>query len=427
MILATRAGDVSVRAANVSGLAAILDRAGVARRTGGSVVTGRTLAALPAAAACVRVASWAVARTPIRVWRGRGTARMLVRATWQARFFDAGPGGRDPWFLVREMTEASLTARHNAYWLKLFDPAEGRIGRVLVLHPDAVDVKLDQQAGEPRYRFRVPAENGPGGWSRWLGPTVTDETPASVLHFRVGYPEPGCVVAPSPVQLYADSIGAAAERTRFEASLYERGVLQALAVEFPGNVTEEEANAWREVFQAEHGGAGNAGKVKVFGGGAKVSTIGLSLADAQFVESMALSAEEMARILAVQPSLIGIQRSDRPLSPEHEEDRWRRHGLEPRLTRIEDTLYADPEFFGAGFRDYPAFDPQPIRGDVKTESEALVREVQAGILLVDEARARRGLDPLPNGLGQIPQITPVGGAPNPAPLPAAGEPEPEED
>jgi hypothetical protein len=39
--------------------------------------------------------------------------------------------------------------------------------------------------------------------------------------------------------------------------------------------------------------------------------------------------------------------------------------------------------------------------------------IQNGSELVDEARADNGRPPLPNGAGQIPQITPVGGAPNP--------------
>jgi hypothetical protein len=52
-------------------------------------------------------------------------------------------------------------------------------------------------------------------------------------------------------------------------------------------------------------------------------------------------------------------------------------------------------------------------------------QIQAGTLLPDEARADNGRPPLPDGLGQIPQVTPVGGAPNPAPLPTA-EPAPEE-
>jgi len=48
----------------------------------------------------------------------------------------------------------------------------------------------------------------------------------------------------------------------------------------------------------------------------------------------------------------------------------------------------------------------------------LIGEVQAGIRLVDEARRVLGLDELPDGIGKIPQITPVGGAPNSAlPLP----------
>jgi hypothetical protein len=96
----------------------------------------------------------------------------------------------------------------------------------------------------------------------------------------------------------------------------------------------------------------------------------------------------------------------------------------PRLLRLEDAFNADPWLFGAGSRDRLVLDPMPVRGDLRTEAATDVALVQVGIELVDETRARRGLDPLPGGVGQIPQITPVGGAPNPlslAPDPAPAE------
>jgi hypothetical protein len=55
----------------------------------------------------------------------------------------------------------------------------------------------------------------------------------------------------------------------------------------------------------------------------------------------------------------------------------------------------------------------------------LQQRVQSGILLIDEARHILGYDPLPGGVGQIPQITPVGGAPNPSLNGKSGQAPPE--
>jgi hypothetical protein len=54
-----------------------------------------------------------------------------------------------------------------------------------------------------------------------------------------------------------------------------------------------------------------------------------------------------------------------------------------------------------------------IRGDRQTEADITLKKVQSGQWLVDEARALDGLPPLPDGAGQIPQVVPVGGGPNP--------------
>jgi hypothetical protein len=73
---------------------------------------------------------------------------------------------------------------------------------------------------------------------------------------------------------------------------------------------------------------------------------------------------------------------------------------------------ADPSFFGPGSRDYPQFVASRTRGDWTTEVESIVSLTQAGVILPDTGAAELGFPPLPDGAGQIPQITPVGGAPN---------------
>jgi HK97 family phage portal protein len=409
--VATRHGNVVVETREASLGALIEATGGSLRSSAGSVpVNAREVAGLPAWAQAIRIAAQGIAKHELAVWRGRDTVRRRVTATWQARFFADPPNERDPWCNVWEGTESSLTSRNNAFWLKQHDG--GRVVAVYVMHPDLVETRWDTELRRAEYRVMLDT----GRWSEWL-------TSADILHFRAGYPSPGAVLAPSPVELYRRTWAAALAKVRSEENQHSRGLSRSVAVVFPEKMAPDQAERWKRVYLGA-GGVIDDKPVKVFGGGPTIQEIGLSLSDAQFVESMAFAIEDVGRILGVPPSLLwaASKEGSRPITPEHEEDRWHRYGLQPRRVRIEQTISADPDFFGAGARDYPSFLFDSVRADVRTEAETLVGLVQAGILLVDEARGKVGMAPLPGGVGQIPQITPVGGAPNPTPMPAPAEP-----
>lgn len=399
MILATSRGPVAVRSSTLGQL--IESRGG--GRTAGVHVSGRTVAGLPAAGAAIVFAALAVASLKMRVWRGEGLERARVRDSWQARFFAGAPNEREPWVSVWAKTEGCLTARNSAYWLKAKDKA-GRVVAVYPIAPDCVTVGFDREKHQPRYRVQVDAA---GGWSDWLGPDY-------ILHFRgLGDPaEANALVPRTPIEIYRDSLGAALAKVKYETGFYEEGVHQKLAVTFPKEVGADEARTWRDLAQADQGGLANAHGIRVFGGGAELTTYGLSLADSQFIESIQLSVEDAGRIYRVLSSLIGggsQSQVSKPISPEHETTRWLRQ-LGPRLDWIEGFIASDPDFFGPGSRDLPGFDQTGVlRGDLATEANIALKKVQSGQWLVDEARAKDGLPPLPNGQGQIPQIIPVGG------------------
>ena len=190
--------------------------------------------------------------------------------------------------------------------------------------------------------------------------------------------------------------------------------MTGLVVMFPANVKKEQADQWREGFDDKHAGVGNTGKTKVVGAGAKVERLGMSQADAEFANSVELSVLDVSRIFRVPEWFLGVsQRTGKPVTPEHEAQRWLRSGLGPRLLRIESAFNADPDMFGG--RDVAGFDAgQVVRGDLGTEDTIDHQRIQDGRLLVDEWRVEHGRDPYPDGLGSIPQIVPVGGAPNPA-------------
>ncbi|MBT9156868.1 MAG: hypothetical protein DDT37_01859 [Firmicutes bacterium] len=235
----------------------------------------------------------------------------------------------------------------------------------------------------------------------------------------------GQLVSPSPISLFRTSLGIIAAKQQYEATIYRHGAAGGLVVSFPAGITKMQADQWRESFDAEHAGVYNAGKTKVVGGGAggaTVAAMGLTQKDAEFVEAMALSVMDVSRIFRVPAWFLGIDaKTDKPVSPEHEQDRWMRHGLVPRLHRIEAAINADLDLFGTT-EIYAAFDTSGlVRGDLATEAEISLKKVQSGQWLLDEARAKDGLPPLPDGLGQIPHPVPVGGSPYGVPLPAKKE------
>lgn len=400
-------------ARSVEGLAEILASQGLAARAGGSVrVTSDGLVGLSAANACIRVAATSVAELSLRVFRGEGLERRPVTTTWQARFLMRQPNPYEAWSLALERTESSLTARNNAYWLKVADRATGQIVAVHVLHPDDVQARWNGAEGRPEYRYRSGVAGSSSSWSAW--------STSEVLHFRVGYVDPGCIVAPSPVEIHRDELAAIAAKSGYQADLWGKGVTPQIAVSLDKEVKPEQAERLAARIKAGMSGAGSVGGVRVFGGGATVSTIGLSMADAQFVEAVQADVETMARILGVPASIVGVDKGAKPLTPEHEEIRFERYWLGPRRTRIQDAIGVDAGLFGAGSRDKPELVARPIRGDVRTEAARLHALVQVGILTPDEARAELGYGPHPDGIGAIPQFTPVGGAENPAGLLPAG-------
>jgi HK97 family phage portal protein len=325
-----------------------------------------------------------------------------VTTTWQARLFAGAPNETDSWFELWERVEASLTLRNNAFLWKTLDA-----GRPVAV--DLVDVDAVRERRTSTGSQLIVRRSG-----------VEYADPEELLHF-VGLRWDSCRIAPSPVELERRSLGGMLARAEHERGLWARGGLPGSVVSFPQGVTREQAREWREGFLEQHGGPSRSGRPLVLGGGATFTPIGMSQRDAEFIASAKFSVEEISRIFNVPASLLegGSHGEAGPLTPEHEQDRWLRYGLGPRLARIEARLKADPHLF-AGSRDYPMFDTSGVlRGDLLTEATISHQKVQAGVWTPDEARARDGLPPLPDGLGAIPQIVPVGGSPHGVPVPSS--------
>ena len=377
-------------------------------RAAGVSVTPETVAGVPAVTAAVGFAANEVASLCLETWRGKGVDARAVDGSWQGKLFERRPNPQQTRFDFWSTVEESLSYRGNAFIWKQYDDA-GRVAVWWALHPDQVAAEWTRDASGIQYVVTVgngfvdPTGRGSGSY----------RLRSEVLHIR-GFGDGGALLAPSPIERHLDALGAAVAKPKYEAALYANNATGGLSVTFPENITVEEAREWRDLITEQYEGPANALRSKIFGGGVDVKSIGLSQADAQYVESVGMSVQEVARIFRVQVSLLDGEHGSDPLSPEHEMQRWLRLGLLPRLARIESALLGDADLFGPAARLYPRFNTdRVVRGDLTTQETIDHQQVQDGRLLVDEWRAQHGLPPLPGGVGMIPQVVPVGGAPNP--------------
>lgn len=370
-------------------------------QTGEQAVRG-----IPALNRAARIRAEALATLRLHVWSGEGVEKMRASG-WQARLFEGPANEWQTRFGFWETAGESLAYRGNAYLWKNVDPNSRRVLEWFALHPDQVECK-----GAGQYKVSVmdgyidPVGRGKGDYY------VDYET---VLHIR-GHGDGGMWEAPSPIKVFRDALESPVHRQRHEARMWRRGTSLQLAVEFPQGVTKEQVDEWRPAWRETYEGS-DGETTAVLGAGAQIKPIGMTAADAQFVDMAHLTVEDASRIMGVPANLLGAPTQTGNVKPTLEEDlmTWLRFGLGPELGRIEAALEADRDLFPSQGRSvYPQFDTEGfVRGDIGTEASVLQGEVQAGILTPDEARALKGYPPHPNGVGAIPQITPVGGAPNP--------------
>lgn len=376
----------------------------------GVPVTANSASGIPAFNRAVRIAAEAVASLRMRIWTGDGVDQRRVTSVWQARLFKDALNDVQSRYGFWETVETSLTKRGNAYIWVNTDPLTGRATDMYALHPDQV-LPLKQPEGSLEYHVFVgpdfvdPVGKGFGYYKLGV---------ETILHIR-GFDNYG-LISPSPIEVYRESLGVGVARLRHEGNTYGRGTALRGVVQLPVGVGRDAGQQWREMWQATF--EGSDGQTTGFlGGGAEFKPIGMSMADSQFIESQMFGVEECARIVGVPATLLdvgGRAGNSKPVTPEHEDTRWFRYGLGPRLERIESALLHYPSLFAEGSTYYPAFDTSYfIRGDRVTEAHIAATKVQTGQWLIDEARALDGLPPLPDGAGQIPVVNPVGAGPTP--------------
>jgi len=417
VILATRhAGNVTVRSGEF-GDSTIPPNGAQYATFSGALLSRDRVNGLSAYAAANGLISMTMAAMELCVYQGKGAEkRERDDHPAQELFRDPAPGLVSPFDFIGDLARCVET---DGNWCAIKLKRRGKVVALDPIPPEAFQIRQGTDG------FKV-FDIQDGTRRRTL-------TTADVLHVR-GRTTRGFLSGFTVMQLYANEIGNALALSEFQGAFFRNGAAPGLVIEMPGRFDKEQARLMLDVWRQDHGGLPNASKPALMWGGAKVTPIPVSASDAQFIESQKFSVEQIARITGVPAAMLdaGTVSTGRQTT-EQDALRFLTFCILPRAKRILSALATDPDLF-PDRTAYPQFEYDDLMAvDAATQATVEKERVQSGIELVDEIRARKGLPPLPpipadwtQRPGMVPQLTPVGGSPNPTvntngATPAAGE------
>ena len=340
--------------------------------------------------AAVKVRADAVARPGLRA---------LVRESGSPRRGEyRDPGSDDPMTRLLERpnevwtqgqllraTETYLALWGSAFWGIERDGA-GNASELWPLRPDRVRIIPDRN----RYVRGFVYEYG-GERAAYL--------PQEIVWFRHINPadEFRGMSSLSPARLALDM---GEEALNFNRSFFRHSAMPSdLAITTEETPTEDEVSEFYARWESRYRGSGRAHRPVLLARGMDAKRLGISHKDMEFTEALRWSVEEVARAFGVPKVFLG-QLEDATLSNVETLERYLwRNTIVPELRLIEEAINSSitPLFERFPGQRRAEFDLADIEALKESENDRVEREVKlvaAGIITVDEARARRNLAPI---------------------------------
>lgn len=263
----------------------------------------------------------------------------------------------------------------------------GQLVGLIPVHPSAVEVK-EVKTPEEHHRFDP--------WPKFFTISMADGsqrdwTPMEITHVTAMATDGLKGLSPISVNRQAIATGLAGDKAA--ARMFAGGGFPAGLVTTEDDVDVEEAAAIKAGLDAKITGPDNAGTWAFVNRNLKFTPWTMPAQDLQFIESRVHQVEEVARIFGVPPHLLGqTEKQTSWGTGVTEQNRGlARYTLMPWTSRIEQRLTRLLPNKNLCEYDFAGL----LQGSAQEELDMLIRQVEVGLLTLNEARAIRNLPPLP--------------------------------
>jgi HK97 family phage portal protein len=321
--------------------------------------------------ACVRIIAETIASLPVHVYERQNGSRVMVESHPLNYLLSVTSNGEQTAMETREFVMTSLGLRGNAYC----HVARSNRGGVAAITPLKPGYMLVSRDGAQRLIFQYDEPNNEGSW-----------TESSI--WRVAGLGSDGVTGLSPIALARETLGLSLSMERSANRIFANGAQSNTTLEFDHKLSEEQIDHLRGQWAENYAGWRNAGKPLILESGMKAKAIGMSNADAQFLESRKAQVAEIARWFRVPPHMVGDLDRATFSNIEHQSIEFVTQTIRPWLVRLEQTMARD--LLGESERRRGIYVQHTVegllRGDIKTRYEAYSSAITNGWMSRNEVR-----------------------------------------
>jgi HK97 family phage portal protein len=395
------------------------------------------LLAFSAVYACVTIISQDIAKLPLRVMKllADGITEVINKLSPYDRLLRK-PNDYQSRIEFMQLYQACRLIRGNVYVFKEFDQ-RGVPVKFHLLHPDRVQVLVEPVSKEVYYRYTPYGQDMTLGMDRlgMLDGTITIPS-RYVIHDRINclwHP----LIGTSPLFAAAVTSMTGARILMNSESLFANMARPAGVLSAPATISDITAERLKREFEANYS-AGNIGKTAVLGDGLNWQPMVMTSTDAQLIEQLKWTIEDVARAFRVPMYLLADLAKMTYKNNEQAQQAYYQGCLQYHIESTEVKLTND--FDMDEDIEYVAFNTRVMfRMDMSERFAAYKEGIMAGVLAPNEARAWENLGPVEGGkeprmqMQMVPLSTPVAppaapaSAPAPAPKPEDADTDPPED
>jgi HK97 family phage portal protein len=273
-------------------------------------------------------------------------------------------------------------------FIRIFSNSRGEVVNLTVLNPQTVTV---QRNGVGRLMFKVLNEER----------LLSDEE----IVFIPDVMKPGDIRGISRVTALKESFGLGLALERFAQTFFGQGTNLNGVIEYPGALTQEQAETLAGSFSNRHRGWKRAHKTGVLSGGATFKPTQVDPEKSTLIESRNQSIADVARAFNVPPHLLGLPGFNSYASVEQSMLSWVTHGLRPIVAKIEGGLTPLLVRSTGSESVFIKFNLDGlVRADLQGRTAAYSTMLQAGAMSINEVRALEDMRPIVDAAADRPRV-----------------------
>ena len=255
-------------------------------------------------------------------------------------------------------------------FVRVFADRNGRVVNLVVLNPRTVTV---QRTPQGTLTFSVEGE--------------TKVLSQEEMIFVPDVLRPGTVRGVSRVEALKENFGLALALEKFAATFFGQGTNLNGVIEFPGNLTAEQAENLRNGFDSKHRGWRRGHRTGVLSGGATFKTTQVDPESSQSIEARRLAVEDVARAFNIPAHLLNIPGTTSYASVEANNLQFITHTLRPIVQKLEDGFSPLLTRYPGGETAFLKWNLDGFaRADIQARTSAYSTMIQAGVMSINDVR-----------------------------------------